>query len=58
MNFKVVLLLFLLFFASAVIVAWMNTIVVPNRLIAMLSTSLFNAVEPTGGGVVDDPTGV
>jgi len=58
MKLKVVLLLFLLFFASAATVALINTIIVPNHLKITLSTPLFNAIEPTGGGAVDDPTGV
>jgi len=58
MNLKVVLLLFLLFFASATTIALISTIIVPNHLKITLSTSLFNAIEPTGGGAVDDPTGV
>jgi|GEM_PF-2845820 hypothetical protein len=58
MNLKVVLLLFLVFFATATTIVLINAIIVPNHLKITLSTSLFNAIEPTGGGAVDDPTGV
>jgi len=55
-NFKVMLLVFLLFFASAFTIALINTSIIPNHLKTTLLTSKFNVVQPTGGEPIDDPT--
>jgi len=55
-KLKAVLLLFLLFFASAATIALISISIAPNNFRTTSLTSLFNIVEPTGGGPVDDPT--
>lgn len=56
MNVKAVLLLFLLFFASAFTIALINISIMPNHLKSTLSTFKFGVIQPTGGEPVDDPT--
>lgn len=58
MNLKVALLLFLMFFASAVTIALMSTSVMPSHFKATSFTAKFSAVQPTGGEPIDDPTPV
>jgi len=56
MNLKVVLLLFLMFFASAVTIALINTGVTTSHFEATSFTAKFSAFQPTGGEPIDDPT--
>jgi len=57
-NLKVMLLLFLLFFASAVSIALINVNIVPSHLNPTPLTAKFADVQPTGGEPIDDPTPV
>jgi len=56
MRLKVLLLLFLLTFASTITLATVlfNTIITPNQPSTVLLTS-FNTVEPAGGEQIDNP---
>lgn len=55
MNFKAVLLLFILFFASVGAIALVNLSIAPNNLKTATHTSGFGSVQPTGGDPVDNP---
>jgi len=56
MNMKAVLLLFLLFFASAFTIASISISIMPNHLKSTFSTFKFDVIQPTGGEPIDDPT--
>lgn len=55
MQFKAVLLLFLLFFASVGTIAFVNLSIIPNNLKTETFTLGFSGVQPAGGDPVDNP---
>lgn len=55
MNLKVALLLFLLFFASAVTVALVSIDIFPSHFKTISLNAEFSDVQPTGGEEIDNP---
>jgi hypothetical protein len=55
MNLKIALLLFFLFFASAVTIALVNIGALPSHFKATFLNAGFSVVQPTGGEEIDNP---